>query len=90
MPNYNYQCVNEECELQGFQANKPMSEYKDPQPCPECGAMCERAQGDWCKNFKLKGLGWYSSGYNGASNGIANYKDELRKAGKNPARHPEE
>jgi len=90
MPTYNYSCKNEDCDLAGFQANKKMSEYKDPQPCPNCGTLCQRMTGDWCRNFKLVGHGWYAGGYNGASNGVASYKDELRKAGKDPHRHPED
>ena len=67
-----------------------MSEYQDPQPCPTCKSLCNRAQGDWCRNFKLVGHGWYAGGYNGKSNGVANYKEERRKAGKDPHKHPEE
>ena len=90
MPTYNYECANEECDTQVFQGIKPMSEYQDPHPCPECNTPSHRAQGDWCRNFRLKGYGWYSGGYNGASNGVPNYKEERRKAGKNPHKHPEE
>jgi len=90
MPTYTYRCENEECDLQGFKANRPMDEYKDPQPCPDCNTLSARAQGDWCRNFKLKGHGWYSGGYNGKSNGVSSYKEELIKAGKDPTKHPQE
>ena len=90
MPIYNYACANEECQNETFSERAPMSEHDKPQPCPSCGTLCNRAQGDWCKNFRLKGYGWYSGGYNGASNGVPNYKEERRKAGKHPHKHPEE
>jgi len=84
MATYNYVCKNEECEMQGFQLMRSMSEYQEPADCPQCNTSCERAPNDWCKNFKLVGSGWYNSGYNGASNGTVSYKEELRKAGKDP------
>ena len=90
MATYTYQCLNEECELEGFKKNRPMSEYKEPADCPDCGTSCERAQGDWCKNFRLIGPNWYAGGYHGASNGVASYKQERIKAGKDPHKHPQE
>jgi len=38
MPVYEYQC--ESCG--DFTAMRPMSEYQDPQPCPDCGASAPR------------------------------------------------
>jgi predicted nucleic acid-binding Zn ribbon protein len=84
MPDYRYACTNEECDAREFTAKKSMDEYQDPTPCPKCGTMCERLKTDFCKNFRLKGAGWYSSGYNGASNGGASWAAEQRKAGKDP------
>jgi len=90
MPTYKYTCLNEECEVEGFTFVRPMTEHKLPSPCPNCQTLSERNANDWCRNFKLKGYGWYSGGYNGASNGVPNYKEERRKAGKHPHKHPEE
>lgn len=90
MPFYNYTCLNEECEGGDFVVMRSMSEHKALSPCPLCNTPSDRKANDWCKNFKLVGPGWYSGGYNGASNGVANYKEERRKAGKNPHKHPEE
>lgn len=38
MPVYEYLCEN----CGDFTAMRPMSEYKDPQPCPDCGASAPR------------------------------------------------
>lgn len=38
MPNYEY-----ECETCGpFTENRPMAEFDQPQPCPDCGDMAPR------------------------------------------------
>ena len=63
MPAYNYSCLNANCETQIFTLNRPMSEYKEKGECPECKEACERASNDFCKNFKLKGGGWFNTGY---------------------------
>ncbi len=81
MATYTYKCENEECELEAFTFSRPMDEYLEPKECPECNTMCKRAQGDWCRNFRLKGNYWYRDGYSGN-----NYKDELRKAGKDASK----
>ena len=86
MATYTYKCENEECELEAFKFTRPMDEYLDPKECPRCGVSCSRETGDWCRNFKLKGVGWASTGYCGASNPIPSYKDELRKAGKDASK----
>jgi len=39
MPDYNYHC--EGCG--GFTANRPMSAFASPVPCPGCGALAPRA-----------------------------------------------
>lgn len=84
MATYRYECKNEECLTKTFSFSRPMAEYQEPTTCPQCHSECHRAQGDWCQNFKLKGPGWYASGYNGASNGVANWHSEAQKAGKDP------
>lgn len=84
MPTYSYTCTNEECEQEGFQMRRSFDESDAPAPCPKCETLTPRNANDWCKNFKLVGGGWYNSGYNGASNGTVSYKEELRKAGKDP------
>lgn len=69
MPTYNYgPCTNEECEgfEQTYQHNKKMAEYKDPQPCPFCGEMHERAVGDYSRAVAFKGPGWFNTGGYGA------------------------
>ena len=38
MPVYEYKC---ECG-NIFEKNVPLAEYKEPQPCPECGKLCEK------------------------------------------------
>jgi len=67
MPTYNYgPCTNEECETfeQTYTHVKKMSEYKDPQPCPTCQTMHERAPGDFASARPvLKGDGWFAQGY---------------------------
>jgi len=69
MPVYNYgPCTNEECEghEETYQHNKKMSEYKDPQPCPHCGTMHERATNDFSRAVAFKGPGWFNTGGYGA------------------------
>ncbi len=39
MPRYEYQC--NQCGV--FAENRPMAEWADPQRCPGCNAMAERA-----------------------------------------------
>ncbi len=39
MPRYEYDCAT----CGGFAATRPMAEFADPQPCPGCGALAERA-----------------------------------------------
>jgi putative FmdB family regulatory protein len=39
MPRYEYQCN----QCGGFAETRPIAEYADPQPCPNCGAMAARA-----------------------------------------------
>ena len=70
MPTYTYgPCTTEECELkeQAFKYSKKMSEYQDPQPCPCCGTMYERATNDWPKAIAFKGPGWFNTGGYGAN-----------------------
>ena len=38
MPTYDYEC--RKCGV--FSSIKPMSEHRDPQPCPDCGTGAER------------------------------------------------
>ncbi|HYG89437.1 MAG TPA: zinc ribbon domain-containing protein [Azospirillum sp.] len=38
MPVYEYECRA----CGGFTALRPMAEFQDPQPCPECGAVAPR------------------------------------------------
>lgn len=63
MPSYNYRCKNENCEIDIYSQTRPMSEYMEPARCPHCDELNERVNNDFCKNFKLKGGGWYSTGY---------------------------
>ena len=66
MPLYNYEpCNNEACSRtkEPFKAMGKMSESDKPAPCPECGELCPRLSNDWCRNFKLVGSGWFSTGY---------------------------
>lgn len=84
MATYRYACTNEECETREFNFMRPMDEHDQPTDCPECGTSCERLRTDFCKNFQLKGSGWYSSNYNGASNGGVSWADAQRQAGKDP------
>lgn len=79
MPTYNYVCENEECLTKSFKFTRPMSEYQEPACCPQCDTQCQRATNDFGANFKLKGIGWYRDGYNGA-----NWHSEATKAGKDP------
>ena len=39
MPLYEYACGD----CGGFTASNPLSKYREPQPCPGCGSMAERA-----------------------------------------------
>ena len=39
MPRYEYRC--DRCG--GFAENRPLAQYADPQPCPGCGLLAERA-----------------------------------------------
>lgn len=84
MATYRYACTNEECEEREFIFRRPMDEHDQPAPCPQCGTSCERLATDFCKNFALKGGGWYNSGYTGKSNGGSSWANEARKAGKDP------
>ena len=38
MPTYEYDCAS----CGGFTAVRPMSEYRDPQPCPKCASTAPR------------------------------------------------
>ena len=38
MPNYEYECEN----CGPFQENRPMAEFAQPQPCPDCGDPAPR------------------------------------------------
>ena len=63
MPSYNYECSNENCETNIYSQTRSMSEYKEPARCPMCDELNERLNNDFCKNFKLVGGGWESTGY---------------------------
>ena len=63
MASYTYHCKNEECETALFTFSRPMSEYKDPTNCVECGKSCDRLQNDFCTSFALKGGGWFRDSY---------------------------
>jgi len=39
MPLYEYACGD----CGGFTASNPMSQYREPQPCPACGLLADRA-----------------------------------------------
>lgn len=84
MATYRYICTNDECLTKAFTFSRPMDEYQELAQCQQCHTMCKRSENDYCQNFRLKGGNWYAGGYNGASNGIANAHDEMRKAGKDP------
>lgn len=79
MATYNYTCKNEECEQEDFQFIRSMNECHEPAPCPKCEQLAKRKDNDWCRNFQLKGSGWYRDGYSGNSHHI-----ESMKAGKDP------
>lgn len=84
MPVYNYgPCTNEECEghEQTYQHNKKMSEYKDPQACPFCGEMHERAMNDFSSAPPiLSGCGWARDGYNMSYKPVSNvYRNPTSK-----------
>ncbi len=38
MPNYEYECEN----CGPFMENRPMAEFDQPQPCPDCGDLAPR------------------------------------------------
>ena len=70
MPTYNYgPCTNEKCEVfeKTFQHVKKMSEYKDPQKCPCCENLYERASNDFSRAVAFKGAGWFNTGGYGAN-----------------------
>lgn len=79
MATYRYACTNEECETREFTLKRPMDESREPGNCPQCNSACERLATDFCKNFALKGGGWYRDGYSGNS-----HHAEALKAGKDP------
>ena len=39
MPIYEYECAD----CGGFTASRPLAQYREPQPCPDCGASAPRA-----------------------------------------------
>jgi len=55
MPIYEYKCTSGECQHE-FELMLNISQYKDPQVCPECGSPAEKqvSLGD----FVLRGDGW--------------------------------
>ena len=55
MPIYTYHC--DPCELD-FEKFLPMSQYADPQNCPECEAIARKTVAP--TNFTLKGDDWVS------------------------------
>ena len=67
MPMYIYgPCTNEKCEghEKTYTYSKKMSEYKDPQPCPQCETMHERAINDYpTAGPILVGQCWARDGY---------------------------
>lgn len=79
MATYNYTCTNEECEQNDFTFMRSMNECHEPAPCPKCEKLSPRKANDWCRNFQLKGAGWYRDGYVGAP-----AHSESLKAGKDP------
>ena len=57
MPLYSYHC--DDCD-HAFDEMARMSDYKEPQPCPECGVSAPRVMGDRFPGVVLAGDGWVS------------------------------
>jgi len=63
VPLYSYKCSNDVCQHE----DEIIHRYSDtsPRACPKCGSEFQKLISG--VNFKLKGDGWYKSGYSGKS-----------------------
>lgn len=73
MPTYNHRCNNEECDMGDFEHFRKMEQCNEPIMCPKCGQETQKLISQ--SSFRLKGAGWYNTGYQKQIGAHTSYKD---------------